>query len=436
MSAETSSEKHEWKGDLKETKKAAKSGFWGAIAEYYDFSLYATAAALIFPTVFFGGQENGQLANIASLASFGVAYLARPLGALVLGHLGDTWGRKKTLYLSLGSMGVATTVIGFLPSYDTIGSAAVWILLAMRLVQGFSAGGEQAGSNTLTSEWAPPEKRGFYTAFTMHGLAIGTVLALFVYVPFGNNDSFLYSWGWRIPYWIAIPIIMYALWVRSKVSDPPRKNEGRELTAEEKEASSVVTLFRYHWKNVIRVIFMGQYAITGVLISNYALNYGTKYWNIPRSTLLALATVSLLVGLAVQPLWASWSDKIGRKPVYLISMIALVVLFPVYFWGLQLQNVVFLSVVIVIMGLISTGGNVVQAPMYTEMFPTELRMTGYAVSTQIGNIIVGFTPMIAALLVQEGPWGWVPVLIFTSIMMILGIISCISNKETKGSDIL
>lgn len=188
--------------------RARSSGFWGGIAEYYDFGLYGTAAAVIFPTVFFGGGENPVLANIASLASFGVAYLARPLGAIVLGNLGDTWGRKNTLYLTLGLMGMATLVIGFLPSYDQIGFAAPIILLFMRLVQGFSAGGEQAGSNTLTSELAPPSKRGRMTAWTMHGLLIGQLLGLAAFIPVSGNEEFLMSWGWRIPYFVAIPLVL------------------------------------------------------------------------------------------------------------------------------------------------------------------------------------------------------------------------------------
>ncbi|AKK11727.1 MFS transporter [Corynebacterium uterequi] len=430
---------------LAETKKAAKSGFFGALAEYYDFGLYGTASALIFPVVFFGGADNPQLATIASLGSFGVAYLARPLGAVVLGHLGDTWGRKNTLYLTLGLMGFATMVIGFLPSYEAIGPAAAIILLLMRLIQGFSAGGEQAGSNTLTSEWAPPARRGHFTAFTMHGLALGQLLALGAFIPFSGDDSFLFGIGWRIPYFIAIPIILYALWVRSKVSDPittptspveAPDGQAADRTDAKAPDTSLRNLFANHWRSVLRVICMGQYAITGTLLGNYALNYGTTQWGIEKNVLLALATGSMVFGLAVQPAWASLSDRIGRRPVYLTSMIALVLLFPVMFYALQTQNGWFIAVMFTIVGLVATGGNVVQASLYTELFPTEVRMAGYAVSTQIGNIIVGFTPMISAILVRPGAFGWVPVLAFTSAMMTLGIIACFTTKETRGSVIV
>lgn len=424
-------------------KKATKSGFWGGIAEYYDFGMYGTAAAVIFPTVFFGGGENPALANIASLASFGVAYLARPLGAVVLGNLGDNWGRKKTLYLTLGLMGFATLVIGFLPSYDKIGVAAPIILLVMRLIQGFSAGGEQAGSNTLTSELAPPSKRGRMTAWTMHGLLIGQLLGIAAFIPVSGNVEFLMGWGWRIPYFVAIPLVLYALWVRSKVDEPRdvykeiAELEGHvevvdEGSKKEKGGVSIVELFRNHWPNVIRVILMAQYAITGVLLSNYMLNYATTYWDWERQGLLALATLSMVLGLPTQPMWAALSDKIGRRPVYIISMVSLMIGFPVVFWAIQNHNTVLLVVTLVLIGLIATGGNVVQAPLYTEMFPTKVRMTGYAVSTQLGNIIVGFTPMIAAILVRSGAFGWVPVLLFTTFMMGLGVLSCFSTKETKG----
>ncbi|MEW6902270.1 MFS transporter [Trueperella pyogenes] len=428
--------------------RARSSGFWGGIAEYYDFGLYGTAAAVIFPTVFFGGGENPVLANIASLASFGVAYLARPLGAIVLGNLGDTWGRKNTLYLTLGLMGMATLVIGFLPSYDQIGLAAPIILLFMRLVQGFSAGGEQAGSNTLTSELAPPSKRGRMTAWTMHGLLIGQLLGLAAFIPVSGNEEFLMSWGWRIPYFVAIPLVLFALWKRAKIREPRAvyeriaQLEGRthepNLGADcavHKGKVSVITLFRHHLLNVVRVM-MAQYAITGVLLSNYLLNYATTYWGWERQTLLSLATMTMMLGLPTQPLWAALSDRIGRRPVYIISMVSLIVSFPVVFWSVQLENIGLLTTTMVVMGLMATGGNVVQAPLYTEIFPTEVRMTGYAVSTQLGNIIVGFTPMIAAMLVRPGAFGWVPVLIFTTIMMGMGVIACLSTKETMGAVIV
>ncbi|AJC69065.1 MFS transporter [Trueperella pyogenes] len=429
--------------------RARSSGFWGGIAEYYDFGLYGTAAAVIFPAVFFGGGENPVLANIASLASFGVAYLARPLGAIVLGNLGDTWGRKNTLYLTLGLMGMATLVIGFLPSYDQIGLAAPIILLFMRLVQGFSAGGEQAGSNTLTSELAPPSKRGRMTAWTMHGLLIGQLLGLAAFIPVSGNEEFLMSWGWRIPYFVAIPLVLFALWKRAKIREPRAvyeriaQLEGRthepNLGADcavHKGKVSVITLFRHHLPNVVRVMMMAQYAITGVLLSNYLLNYATTYWGWERQTLLSLATMTMVLGLPTQPLWAALSDRIGRRPVYIISMVSLIVSFPVVFWSVQLENIGLLTTTMVVMGLMATGGNVVQAPLYTEIFPTEVRMTGYAVSTQLGNIIVGFTPMIAAMLVRPGAFGWVPVLIFTTIMMGMGVIACLSTKETMGAVIV
>ncbi|EPD27315.1 MULTISPECIES: MFS transporter [Actinotignum] len=427
----------------KSAKKAAKSGFWGALAEYYDFGLYGTASAVIFPTVFFGGGDNPTLANIASLASFGVAYLARPLGAIVLGHLGDTWGRKKTLLLTLGLMGFATLVIGILPSYDSIGPTAGIILIAMRLIQGFSAGGEQAGSTAMTSELAPPEKRGRLVAFTMHGLLIGQLLGIAAFIPVSGNESFLLDWGWRIPYFVEIPLVLYALWVRTKADEPRdvyealARQQGKTTQHSAtktagKNKGSLGDLFKNHWRQVIRVMAMGQFAITGVLLTNYMLNYGTTYWGWERSTLLTLATVSMVIGVPVQPLWAALSDKIGRRPVYLISMFSLVALFPVIFWAIQIKSVPLLVVLLFIIGLVSTGGNVVQAPMYSEMFPTRLRMTGYAVSTQLGNIIVGFTPMIAAIIVRPGSFGWWPVLTFTTIMMGLGILACLSTPETMG----
>lgn len=303
----------------------------------------------------------------------------------------------------------------------------------------------------------------------MHGLAIGQLAAMGAFIPFSGSDEVLYGIGWRIPYWIAIPVVLYALWIRTKVDEPPKKTElSAEETIEAEVASieegaassdsvfadtattqmtssiagtklqqsakkgTISHLFKNHWPNVIRVILMGQCAITGALMGTYGLNYGSTYWDLDKPRLLTVATLSLFIGQLVQPLWANLSDKIGRHPVYLSSMIGLLIMFPLIFWSLQSKNWYLIFATYLFAGLIMTGGNVVQAALYTELFPKEVRMSGYAISTQIGNIFVGFTPMIIAILVRPGAFGWIPVLIFTTTMMGLGVIACFTTRETSG----
>lgn len=207
---------------MKRARKAATGAFVGTALEFYDFYIYATASALVFGTVFFPKNDNAFIGTMAAFAIFGVGFLARPLGAIVIGHIGDTVGRKKALLLSLMTMGVATFAIGFIPSYDTIGIAAPIILVCLRLIQGFAIGGEWGGAALISVESAPGRKVNFFGAFTQMGSPAGTVMSsgMFALVGLGGHEV-LESWAWRIPFWFAGVLVIVGLILRLRLEESP-----------------------------------------------------------------------------------------------------------------------------------------------------------------------------------------------------------------------
>lgn len=415
-------------------RRAAISAFAGSTIEYFDFVLFATASALVFNKVFFAGLGD-QAALLASFATFGVAYVARPLGAVVLGGLGDRIGRRAVLTLTLLIMGGATFVIGLLPGYDVLGAAAPIILVVLRLLQGVSAGAEQAGSNTLTSEHAPKGKRGLYTSWTMQGVTAGSLLAGLAFVPItAAGQEFLLGGGWRIPFLAAGPLMLVAFWIRSRVDEPDVFTEAL-ASGTARTSLPLGDLIRNHWANLLRVVFCSLFALTGTILNVFALAYGTKTVGLPANELILVATLSGAVGLIVQPFYAILSDRIGRKPVFIGSVLSVAGGFFALFPAMQTRDMFLIGVVLVAVNLVAVAANVVQASFYTEMFPTEVRYTGVAVGTQVGLVAVGFSPAIAAAIQGPGADGWVPVAVMGAIGMVLAAVSAATAKETSGASL-
>src|SRR5512133_836779 len=202
-------------------KKAALASWIGSAVEYYDFFIYGTAAALVFGKIFFPSIDP-KLATIADFATFGVAYITRPIGAFILGHIGDKFGRKKVLTFTLLLMGLSTFLVGVLPTYDQVGVAAPVMLVILRLLQGISAAGEQAGANSMTLEHAPANRRAFFTSFTLSGTQAGLILATLVFIPISAlPEDQLLSWGWRIPFFLSAVVVVVGLWVRRTLPETP-----------------------------------------------------------------------------------------------------------------------------------------------------------------------------------------------------------------------
>ncbi|WP_369135705.1 MFS transporter [Modestobacter sp. I12A-02662] len=410
-------------------RKAALASFVGSMLEYYDFFIYGAAAGLVFPQVFFP-ENDPATGTLLSLATFGVAYVARPLGAVVIGHFGDVLGRKKMLVLTLLLMGVSTFAIGLIPSYAVIGVAAPILLVLMRVLQGLSAAGEQSGANSMTLEHAPEGRRGFFTSFTLQGTQAGLILANLVFLPIALlPEDQLLSWGWRIPFFLSAVVVAVGYWVRRSLPETP---EFERVEQEHTVAKlPVAVLFRDHWAAVLRVVLCALVSVVSTIVGTWSLAHGTNVVGMERSTLLWMVIAANVVAIGTLPLWAILSDRIGRRPVFAFGALgSAVAVFP-FLWALQQGNVglVFLFGIL-LSGVTYSAANGIWPSLYGEMFDTRVRYSGMAIGTQIGFALGGFSPAIAAGIVGEGPNGWLPVAYLTAGAAVIAGLCALTARET------
>lgn len=408
-------------------KVAAVSGFVGSALEYYDFFIFGSAAALIFGKLFFAP---GPSAMLLSFATVGVAYVARPLGAVICGHLGDKFGRKKVLLLTLLLMGTSTFLVGCLPTYNEVGMAAPILIVVLRLVQGLSAGGESPGSSSLTLEHAPDRKRGFYTSWTMSGIMFGIVLSTLVFIPVASMpESQLFDWGWRIPFLASAIVTIIAFVLRRLLEEPPVFEEVKDNA--EVVKIPLVTLFRHHWVTVIRITAMSLFTIINTILNVFALSYATSVVGVDKGIMLTVIAVANLTAVAMGPLAGILSDRIGRKPVFLSGLVLQIVMVYVFFAALSASNIplIFLTGILLI-GVAYTGSNSIYPAYFPEQFPVKVRYSGMAISLMFGLLLAGFAPVISELLIGGDKANWVPVATFAAAACIISAIATVASPET------
>jgi MFS family permease len=411
-------------------RKAALASFVGSMLEYYDFFIYGAAAGLVFPKVFFP-ESDPSTATLLSLATFGVAYVARPVGAVIVGHFGDKVGRKKMLVLTLLMMGLSTFLIGVLPSYGAIGVAAPVLLVVLRILQGLSAAGEQSGANSLTLEHSPDHRRGFFTSFTLEGTQGGLILANLVFLAVATlPEDQLLSWGWRIPFLLSALVVAVGYWVRRSLPETPEFEKVEEAHAVAK--LPVAVLLRDHWAAVLRVILCALVSVVSTIIGTWSLAQGTSdAIGLERTTLLWMVILANVVALVSLPLWAKLSDRIGRRPVFVFGALGSAVLAFPFLWALQHANVALIFVFgILLSGVTYSAANGIWPSFYAEMFDTKVRYSGTAIGTQIGFALGGFSPTIAAAIVGTGPGGWVPVALLTAGAATVAGLCALTARET------
>jgi MFS family permease len=414
---------------VKTPKKAALASWIGSAVEYYDFFIYGTAAALIFPKIFFAPGDP-KSAAIAAFATFGVAYIARPFGAVALGHVGDRFGRKRVLIFTLLLMGLSTFVIGLLPTYGQVGLLSPVLLVIARLLQGISAAGEQAGANSMTLEHAPAHQRAFYTSFTLSGTQGGLILATFVFLPIAQlPEDQLLSWGWRIPFFLSAIVVAVGFWVRRTLPETPAFVE--EEAQHTKVRLPVATLFREHAADVLRVIFAALVSVVSTIFSVFTLSYAVNTVHLGRPMMLSVLVLANVVALGAIPAWAVLADRIGRRPVFIFGALGCAVLIWPYIWAIGQGDVPLIFVFgLLLSGVVYSAANGVWPALYGEMFDTRVRLSGMAIGTQIGFALGGFAPTISAAVMGPGPNGWVPVAIFTSATAVVAAISVTTARET------
>jgi MFS family permease len=409
-------------------RKAAIAAWIGSALEYYDFFIYGTAAALVFNKIFFPTSDPAT-GTLLALASFGVGYLARPIGAFVLGHIGDAFGRKRVLVFTVLLMGISTVLVGCLPTYDQIGLAAPALLVALRLLQGFSAAGEQAGANSMSLEHAPAHRRAYYTSFTLSGTQAGQILATAVFLPVAAlPEEHLVSWGWRVPFWLSAVVVIVGLVIRSKLDETPVFVE--EVADAKREKTPLLPLFRDHWADVLRVVVASVIAAVSTIFTVYALSYAVNTVGLAKTPILWVGVLANIVALAAIPLWAGLADRVGRKPVFIGGSAGCAVLMFGYLWSLSVGSwALIFTFGILLFGVVYSATNGIWPAFYGEMFPAKVRLSGMAVGTQIGFALAGFSPSIAEA-IGGGREGWVYVALFTAGLCALNIIAVASARET------
>ena len=426
----------------KNMRRVAMTSLAGTSIEWYDFFLYATAAAVIFPQAFFP-QEDPTTALLISFSSLAVGFLARPLGGIVFGHFGDRIGRKRTLVVALMMMGVTTTLIGFLPTYASIGIAAPLLLVALRFVQGLAIGGQWGGAMLLVTESAPAERRGWYGAYAQAGAPIGVVLAnlAFIGVSTSMSDEAFMEWGWRLPFIASIVLIGISMYIQLKIEDTDAfKSLSEAQKAVDKptavvERSPVIEAIRKYPKRIMLAAgaFLSVQVTFYILIA-FVISYGMQSPSLMLSKNLMLTAVLIAAAIMVptQFYFSGLSDRLGRKQLYRWGAIL------TGLWGFALFPLIdtgdtVLICLAITMGLVFLGMQYgPQAAYFTELFTTEVRYSGASLGYQIGAIIGGaLAPTIAVLLWDS--FGIFYVSVYIAIAAVLTLLSLSQLEETKGN---
>jgi metabolite-proton symporter len=417
-------------------RRVVMASLIGTTIEWYDFFLYGSAAALVFNRLFFP-EYDPLTGTLLAFATYALGFLARPVGGIVFGHYGDRIGRKRLLMLSLMLMGVATVLIGLLPTYNQIGIWAPIALIALRLVQGFAVGGEWGGAVLMAAEHGDAARRGFWASWPQAGVPAGNLLAAAVLALMAGlqSEADFLAWGWRIPFLLSALLVVVGWYIRNKVAEPRMFEEAIEH-AKTPPKLPAIEVFRERPKAVV----LGAGIRVGENISYYILTvFSLTFLVDVAEETRSVALNALLVGAAVQffaiPLFAWLSDRIGRRPVYAFGGIGLALWMFVFFRLLESgdNGAIILAIVV---GLVLHGAMYgPQAAFITELFPTRIRYSGVSIAYQLTSIVAGSLAPIIALALYREYGSALPVVIYVAVACAISGLSALLAQETKGVEL-
>ena len=410
-------------------RRVVVASFIGTTIEWYDFFLYGTAAALVFNRLFFPTLDP-LAGTLSAYGTFAVGFVARPLGGAVFGHFGDRLGRKTMLVWSLGIMGVATALIGLIPTYGQIGIWSPILLVTLRFIQGFGVGGEWGGAVLLAVEHSGGNRRGFHGSWPQMGVPGGLLLSTGVFALLSSrlSDPAFLAWGWRVPFLISVILVAVGMFIRLRVLESPSfekvKDTGRESRA------PLLDVFRDHPREV--VIGMGMRFAQNVIFYIYTvfvLSYGEKTLGYPRSVMLRGVMIASFIGLFAVPFWSHLSDRLGRRPIYLSgSVLSLLAVFP-FFWLIE-RGPAFVTIAMVL--VMNIGHDMMYGPMaatLSELFGTRVRYTGASLVYQLTSVISGgVAPFIATVLLAK--YGWTAVAAYVVACCAVTVVATLFLPET------
>ena len=416
------------------TARVIFASFIGTAIEFYDFYVYATAAALVIGPVFFPhGSATAQA--LSAFVTFGIAFVARPIGSFIFGHFGDRIGRKSTLVASLLVMGLSTTLIGFVPGYDAIGSLAPILLCVLRFGQGIGLGGEWGGAALLATEYAPQGKRGWFGMFPQLGPSVGFLASngLFFGLASTLSDQQFRDWGWRVPFIVSAVLVALGLYVRLKIAETPAFKAAIER--EERVRVPVAALLSNHWWPTL----LGALAmvVCYTLFYNatvFSLSHGVSVQHIPRPTFLGMLCIAVVFMGIATPISAWLSDRFGRKPVLIVGCIAAILsgftMEPLLGSGSLPLVLLFLVIELFLMGATFAP----MGALLPELFPTSVRYTGAGVAYNLGGILgASVAPYIAQVLAAHGGLSWVGA--YVSIAAAVSLFGVLCMRETRHTSL-
>jgi MFS family permease len=411
--------------------KAAIASWVGTTLEYYDFAVYGTAAALVLNQLFFPPELPEGIRVLLSMMTLAVGYVVRPLGAFILGPLGDRFGRKFVMMLTLFGIGICTFIIGCLPTFEQIGVLAPILLVVIRIIQGLSVSGEQASAISMSLEHASDNRRGFTTSFVTSGSASGGLLATAVFIPFAALPTEdLLGWAWRIPFWLSAVVVVVAYLIRRNLEEPPSFVETQAIKA---QLPPIKQVLRFHWRTIIRVAACAMIAGVSYLFATFSVAFATTGYGLDKSTMLWVPVLASLLALLYTPFAGYISDLVGRKTVFIIGAVGAGVTTMPYLWAITEGNwPLIFTLGILCNGFFYSTANAAWPAFFAEMFPNRVRVSGLAVGTQVGFAIAGaIGPVASTALAGDDLQNWFGPALLGLGLMAIAVIAALTAKETR-----